>query len=145
MGKVWKCRLDPLRADVMMHPCAACQTPELCQVCPKQIVIVDDDHDLLEEISDFLNFSGFIVHPHGSPFEAMSFMKAHAFDVLLSDIEMPGMRGTQLAAWLTERRPETQVILISGLNIAPTELGDGWSFFRKPVDLNRIQLAIESR
>lgn len=143
MGKAWKCRLNPLLADIMAYPCDACTAPELCGPCPKQIVIVDDDHDCLEAASEFFDFSGFVVHPHASPYEAMSFMKAHDFDVLLSDIEMPGMRGTQLAAWLSDRRPEIQVILISGLDIPPTEIYDGWSFFRKPVDFTLIQLAIE--
>lgn len=144
MGKAWNCRLNPLRADIILRACDACQAQELCRPCPKQIVIVDDDQDLLEETSDFFNFCGFVVHPHASPYQAMSFMKAHDFDVLLSDIEMPGMRGTQLAAWLSDRRPEIQVILISGLDIPPTEIHDGWSFFRKPVDFALIQLAIES-
>ena len=100
--------------------------------------------DLLREIAEFLTFCGFLVHAHSSPYEAIAFMEVHEFDVLLSDVEMPGMRGTQLATWLSDGRPKIQVILVSGLEIHPRELRNRWSFFRKPLDFAVIQQAIES-
>lgn len=144
MGESRTDRPNRLNGADATLPSSECQRTKLSQACPKQVVIVDDDHDILDEISEFLTSCGLVIHPHASPNDAISFMKAHDFDVLLSDIEMPGMRGTQLAAWLNDWRPEVPVILISGLNIKPAELRDGWSFFRKPIDFAIIQKAIEN-
>jgi len=110
----------------------------------KQIVVVDNNHDLLDEMSEFLEACGLITHPHTSPFAAMSFMLAHDFDVLLTDVEMPEMRGTRLAAWLSNRRSEIPIILISGLSLNSDELRDGWLFMQKPISLEVIQQMIES-
>ena len=52
--------------------------------------------------------------------------------LLLSDIEMPGMTGIELAIQLNQARPETKILLISGLASGMLVLNNGWQFLPKP-------------
>jgi DNA-binding response OmpR family regulator len=53
-------------------------------------------------------------------------------DLLLSDVEMPGMTGIELAIQLNQERPDTKVLLISGLASGMLVLNNGWQFLPKP-------------
>jgi DNA-binding response OmpR family regulator len=52
--------------------------------------------------------------------------------LLLSDVEMPGMTGIELAIQLNQERPDTKILLISGLATGMLVLNNGWSFLPKP-------------
>lgn len=52
-------------------------------------------------------------------------------DLLLSDVEMPGMTGIELAIQLNQGRPDTKILLISGLATGILVLNDGWQFLAK--------------
>jgi two-component system cell cycle sensor histidine kinase/response regulator CckA len=62
--------------------------------------------------------------------------RAREFDgvihLLLCDIEMPGMTGIELAIQLGRERPNTKVLLISGLDSGLLVLNNGWQFLPKP-------------
>lgn len=62
--------------------------------------------------------------------------KAHEFDgvihLLLADVDMPGMTGIELAIQLNQERPDTKILLISGLPTGMLVLNNGWSFLPKP-------------
>ena len=98
------------------------------------ILLADDDGLLRKFVSNLLTKCGYnlIVANDGS--EALQ--KALAFDgvihLLLSDVEMPGMTGIELAIQLNRVRPETKILLISGLDSGMLVLNDGWQFLPKP-------------
>ena len=52
--------------------------------------------------------------------------------MLLSDVEMPGMTGIELAIQLNRERPEAKILLISGLDSGMLVLNNGWQFLPKP-------------
>ncbi|HUD99356.1 MAG TPA: response regulator [Bryobacteraceae bacterium] len=62
--------------------------------------------------------------------------KAREFDgviqMLLSDVEMPGMTGIELAIQINKERPDTKILLISGLPAGMLVLNNGWQFLPKP-------------
>ena len=62
--------------------------------------------------------------------------KATAYEgvihLLLSDVEMPGMTGIELAIQLGQERPDTKILLISGLDTGILVLNNGWQFLPKP-------------
>jgi YesN/AraC family two-component response regulator len=53
-------------------------------------------------------------------------------DLLLSDFEMPGMNGIDLATAMTIDRPEIKVLLMSAFNGGMLVLNEGWHFLTKP-------------
>lgn len=58
---------------------------------------------------------------------------------ILSDVEMPGMTGIELAIRLNRTRPETRILLISGFDSGMLVLNNGWQFLPKPFVANMLR------
>jgi two-component system cell cycle sensor histidine kinase/response regulator CckA len=99
------------------------------------ILIAEDDPDVLRVVSLILKNAGFTVLTAVGPSEATSIAQDHTgtIHLLLSDVEMPGMIGPDLATNLKKLRPTLRVILMSGhADGALLVLNYGWHFIRKP-------------
>lgn len=78
------------------------------------ILVVDDYQSIGEMISAFLLPCGYRVLTASSGREAKALAEANArIDLLLTDIEMPEMRGDELAAWFCGARAETRILFMS--------------------------------
>src|SRR5579863_1157001 len=93
----------------------------------KTILLADDDGNLRKFVSTLLIELGYNLIVAADGKEALE--KALAFtgkiDLLLSDVEMPGMTGIELAIQLNRVRPETRILLISGLDSGMLVLNNG--------------------
>jgi signal transduction histidine kinase/ActR/RegA family two-component response regulator len=80
------------------------------------VLLVEDSPELSSSIAASLEKSGCVVTPVSSAVEAerLALAPDSGFDVVLSDIVMPGGDGVALAARLRKRRPELPVVLITG-------------------------------
>jgi DNA-binding NtrC family response regulator len=100
----------------------------------KTILFADDDGQIQKFVAALLTKNGYHFIAASNGLEALQ--KARAFDgmihLLLADIEMPGMTGIELAIQLTQERPETKILLISGLDSGLLVLNNGWQFLPKP-------------
>jgi signal transduction histidine kinase len=110
------------------------QTPQ------PRILIVDDDAALLEALPQALSLRlpGVQVVTSGSAAEALERIQRYDYDVIVSDIKMPGMDGLELLARIKELRPETPALLITGhgeyeLTIQALR-GGAYDFIQKPID-----------
>ncbi|MGJ3263390.1 MAG: ATP-binding protein [Salinarimonas sp.] len=93
------------------------------------ILLVDDDPLVLAGTRDLLAEFGHRVVAVGSAAEALARLEVdHAFDVVLSDLAMPGMTGLALAQTLRERRPGLPVVLLTGFG----EAAGDWPRLAKP-------------
>ena len=81
---------------------------------PKHLLIVDDEVALREAIAERLADRGFVVEQAGSGEEALDRLAAFAFDVLISDLKLPGIDGRQVVDAAIERYPEIIPIVITG-------------------------------
>jgi DNA-binding NtrC family response regulator len=102
---------------------------------PQTILVVEDDAAILGLVQAILEEAGFEVLAASSATNALS-VEAHfsrAIHLLLSDIQMPGMSGPDLAEVLKQRRPAMRVMLMSGYaDGAMLVLNHGWHFIQKP-------------
>src|ERR1700722_14317460 len=78
------------------------------------ILIVDDDTALRSKVSDILTESGYGVRTSADGFCALTEIRRQVPDVLLSDLEMPGMSGFELLSIVRRRFPIIRVIAMSG-------------------------------
>jgi response regulator RpfG family c-di-GMP phosphodiesterase len=80
-----------------------------------RILVVDDEVVICEVLRDFLSFEGFQVAVAGSGEEALDLLKLDPFfDVVLTDLKMPGMGGLDLMRRLERDRHDTVTIIMTG-------------------------------
>jgi CheY-like chemotaxis protein len=80
------------------------------------VLLVEDDEELRRLASEILRTSGYTVRDTGDPLEALTICDRHegGVDLLLTDMVMPAMRGTELAARLQVNRPGLKILFMSG-------------------------------
>jgi CheY-like chemotaxis protein len=89
---------------------------------PQIVLLVDDDQRVRELVRVMLERAGYRVVEAESGEEAINqFSTMESVDLLVSDLQMPGMSGLELFDRLVERRPSLRVLFISGA-ASPSEL-----------------------
>ncbi len=78
------------------------------------ILVVDDDALFREVVADILNKHGHRAIGAENATAALDEASRQAFDVVITDLVMPGVDGLQLIARLREKNPEQEIILLSG-------------------------------
>ena len=108
--------------------------------------MAEDEHALRTFLHAILLESGYRVIVAADGAEALAKAKAHqeAIHLLLSDIEMPGTTGIEVARQLARDRPETRILLMSGHPPATTVPGPPWSLLRKPFTAEALLAQIRS-
>lgn len=89
-----------------------------------KILIIDDDIAVREVLADILRTGTHQVESAGSGEEALNLFSCGEFDLVFTDLGMPGMNGWQVARGIKSMRPGTPVGLITGwgASIEATEL-----------------------
>jgi CheY-like chemotaxis protein len=95
---------------------AAIATPPPSHARPlgARILLVEDDEGVRELLLDVLESEGFDVDTAATAEQAVERASHRPIDLLLSDIDLPGMSGAELAAHLRQHQPALRVILMSG-------------------------------
>src|ERR1044072_7685182 len=78
------------------------------------ILIVDDDDTIRDALYQLFEFEH-RCHVAETATKAVGWLETEIYDVVLTDISMPGLSGLELLAHLRERHPETSVIVMSGI------------------------------
>jgi CheY-like chemotaxis protein len=104
------------------------------------VLVVDDEPDVRAWVAEILRGSGYrvVAAPDGDA--ALAFLERgdHAVDVLVTDVVMPVMSGTDLAERVSERSPGTRVLFVSGYVPAGSAALRGAPLVTKP--LHRTEL-----
>jgi DNA-binding response OmpR family regulator len=116
------------------------------QNATRTILLAEDEETLRHFIGGLLQSNGYSVIIAVDGRDALEKSKAHAgkIDLLLSNIQMPGMTGIELATQLSLERPETKVLLISALPSGMLVLDQGWHFMPKPFLPNMLRAKIRT-
>jgi CheY-like chemotaxis protein len=80
----------------------------------KRVLVVDDELPVRELIGTMLVHLGHSWEAAGNAAEALAKIESTEFDLVLTDLNMPGMNGVELAREIKKRKQETPVILITG-------------------------------
>ena len=80
----------------------------------RTVLLVEDDALIRMNTAEILEEAGFVVVDAGSAEEAMAALQTAPIDILLTDINLPGAPGTELAARARELRPEVAVVFATG-------------------------------
>ena len=84
----------------------------------RRLLCVDDDSRFRQFYKNLLGSYGYEVTVAANGRQALKLFLSRKVDAVLTDFEMPGMTGAELAARLKRIRPELPVLLLSGSKIA---------------------------
>jgi CheY-like chemotaxis protein len=110
----------------------------------KTVLVVDDDKEILELISTILVGSNYrvLIADSGSAALAKSRDSEGDIHLLLSDFQMPGMNGMDLAIQMTRDRPDLKVLLMSTFPDGMLVLNEGWHYLMKPFIPSQLRTLI---
>jgi len=108
----------------------------------EKVLLVDDEVEFLDTLSERMRTRGMEVDTSSSGVEALKKVEQEAYDVIILDLMMPGVGGLEALKILKEKRPELQVILLTGhatveKGIEAMKLG-AMDFLEKPADLSLL-------
>jgi CheY-like chemotaxis protein len=108
----------------------------------RTVLIVDDHPQIVRLVQSMLAARSVTVLSAKRPSDALRLCETEAVDLLISDVSMPEMDGNKLAERVLKLRPETQVLIISGVKESAHVKGGGRVRFLKkpffPADLIRV-------
>ena len=95
------------------------------------ILVVDDEEDIRTVVRQMLAAEGYLVLDAEDPNQALRLAGQQHVDLLLTDVVMPLMRGTELAQRLLALVPSAKVLLMSAYKVAEIA-ASGHPFLAKP-------------
>jgi DNA-binding NtrC family response regulator len=109
------------------------------------ILIVDDDESVRDVLYDLFS-DEHLCHVAATAEQALAFLDDQRYDVVLTDISMPGLSGLELLGHLRQARPGTPVIVISGIGDRTHAEGlmrlGAFNFILKPFQLEEIEQSV---
>jgi CheY-like chemotaxis protein len=79
----------------------------------KRILVVDDQPMVCDAVKMMLDFDGHEVKVAFSGKEALAMLQREQFDLVITDFDMPAMKGDELAAAIKARSPKQPVVMIT--------------------------------
>jgi len=113
-----------------------------------RILLADDDKGALDLVRRALELDGHNVTTADDGSEAQSVVNAGGFDLLVTDVQMPGLDGISLAKAAVARHPGMRVVLMSayadGLDLAAPLVARGARVVVKPFAIERIRAEVRA-
>src|SRR5258708_5361763 len=81
------------------------------------ILIVDDDRDLAESLADVLEARGYAVELAGSGEEGVARFRQRDFDLVFTDVKLPGMNGVESFFAFRRIKPDAKVVMMTGFSV----------------------------
>ncbi len=113
-----------------------------------RVLVVDDHAAARESVADVLRHAGYDVVGLGSPMEALPCLEQQVFQLVITDLQMPGMDGLEFISQIRHRRLPTQVLMITGhatISSAVEAMRQGaFDYLEKPFDVAQLERLVES-
>jgi CheY-like chemotaxis protein len=116
-----------------------------------RVFVVDDEQVVASTLAAILQMHGFSAKFFTSPLEALTAARSKAPDLLVSDVEMPGLSGLDLAIQMKAQYPSCKILLLSG-QVATLDLlqqaraqGHHFDLLLKPIPPTEFLMEIGKR
>lgn len=115
---------------------------------PAEILIVEDDSDIRESLSDFLTYEGYQVHTVENGEEGFNYLSKNASSnlpkLIFLDLMMPVMDGGTMLARLKAEHPEVSVpVVILSATVNKQISHNVVAYMKKPVDLDDLMIHVK--
>ncbi|MGH0036522.1 MAG: response regulator [Myxococcota bacterium] len=113
-----------------------------------RILAVDDQRYFRELIEGLLTGEGYTVRTASSGEEALHVLEREDFDVIITDLVMPGIDGSQLVAAVKERNPDQDMVMVTGVVDVKTAVDamkqGATDYILKPFDRNTLTRSLDT-
>jgi signal transduction histidine kinase/DNA-binding response OmpR family regulator len=114
---------------------------------PARILVIDDEPAVVEVFQEFLGMMGFAVSTAPSGEEAVRLLPELKPDIILTDINLPGLSGLEVMRFAKGVDPEVGVIVVTGHASASNAIEalrqGAFNYITKPFDLDEIHEVVE--
>lgn len=111
-----------------------------------RILIVDDEVEITEILADLLSEEYECLRA-ASAEEALAHLHKAEFELVISDITMPGMSGLEMIPHVKALTPDTVVVMISGMQTVESAIGalrlGAFDYLMKPFDLRQVEAVVK--
>ena len=113
----------------------------------EKVLLVDDEKEFLEVMSERMTARGMVVTTADSADQALSILGKESFDAIVMDFQMPGMDGMQALKANKNKKHEMQIILLTGYatvekTVEAMKIG-ATDFLEKPADIEALSKKIK--
>jgi len=109
----------------------------------KRILLADDQSSVRETINILLHLDGHTVVEAGNGVEALALFQRDHFDLVITDFEMPKMKGNELAAKIKQILPSQPILMVTAYAELLGDLGSSVdAVLNKPFQIEDLRLAI---
>lgn len=109
------------------------------------ILVVDDDDAIRDTLYDLLS-ENHLCHVAATAERALEWLATDVYDVVLTDISMPGLSGIELLGHVRQNQPQTPVIIISGIQNEEHAKGminlGAFDYLLKPFRLEDVEQSV---
>jgi len=108
----------------------------------EKVLIIDDEQEFTQALAERMTNRGMTVSTSSSAIEGLKSVEEKSFDAVVLDLQMPEMDGIETLKILKKKKPELQVILLTGhatveKGIEAMKLG-AMDLLEKPADLTTL-------
>lgn len=112
-----------------------------------RLIVLDEDRIILQSLSQFLRREGYDVQTTDRPDEAVAMMESGQVELLLADVNMPGIQPGEFLRDVRRRCPQVVVIVITGYGsiegaVEATKMG-AFDYLTKPIVDDEIRVVVE--
>ena len=112
------------------------------------VLVIDDDEGVRELLSEYLTGSGYDVRSAADTATGLRHVMSSAPDIILLDIELPGLNGVKALPAFQALAPGTSIVMVSGTadaDLAAQALAHGaFDYVTKPIDFSYLAAALET-
>ncbi|SRR6266550_2452239 len=110
-----------------------------------RVLLVDDDETIRDTLYELLS-GDYVCQTAETAEKALARLEADQYDVVLTDISMPGLSGLELLGHVRQQFPDTPVIIISGIGDQEHAQGliklGAFDFLLKPFSLDVVEKSV---
>lgn len=114
----------------------------------KHLLLVEDELPLREAVAEQLTDRGYLVEHVGSGEEAIVRLAEFAFDIIVTDLRLPGVDGSAVVDAALERYPEIVAIVVTGFGTVKDAVEaikrGAWDFVSKPFQIDELLHVLDS-
>ena len=112
----------------------------------KRILIVEDDEEMRSLLKDFIEAEGFETDSASNGSEAFRKLAKESFDLIITDVRMPGLTGLDILPGVRKLQPEASIIVITAFGSEEVcrrafERG-ATAYLEKPIHLSKLRTVI---